>query len=155
MTAQELTIEPSGDPQAPDPEGVAAEILAAEPAAPRKSGKKRGRPRKVAAEPEAEAVPVNAPITAEEITAVGGFTGMLWKLSPLKPLELEEQDALARATIPVLRKYLPKLGGFEAEAMLALTLVGLIASHLPPPKPKPVEVVPSSEAESPLWRDGR
>lgn len=147
MTAQELQIEPT-DPQAPDPEGVAADILASEPAAPRKSGKKRGRPRKNAApEPEAEAVPVNAPISAEEITAVGGFMGMLWKLSPLKPLEQEEQDALARATIPILRKYLPKLGGFEAEAMLALTLVGLVASHLPPPKPKPIEVVTSSETE--------
>lgn len=128
----------------PNPEGVADDVLrelegeteTASPEQPPKPKNKGGRPkgsgkktgpakRPPASSERPEPEPTN-PLGEDEGRLLGSTVwNLLAPYARLEPLDEEEAGQLGKALTPVLNKYLPMLGGFEAELVLFLTVATL------------------------------
>lgn len=75
---------------------------------------------------------VPEPITPEEEKMVGVMIGALWNVAgpmvKLSKLDEEEQFTIGRAAVPVMRKYLPMLGDWQAEITLLVVTATLVTA---------------------------
>jgi hypothetical protein len=125
----------------------------------RRAGKRIGRPPKRRAVVEDE--PEDGPATPEEVAGAALLGGTVWALAGpmfgLRELTAPEAQQLGAALAPVVRKYLPLLGEWQAEVNLILVVAGLYSatrvqprevSIEPEPEPAP-EPVPVNSAPAP------
>lgn len=139
-----------------DPEGAAARIMsdgegAGAEGSPRSSSTERVRrhreKKKAQDEPESTVIEVDEGDIAEAKTL--GIT--VWELAmvpalKMKPLTDEQGERLGKSLAPVLKKYLPMLGGWVYEASLLLTLTSLVVENRQPKQEKEPDPVPTSVA---------
>lgn len=97
------------------------------------------------AEDESPIITVDESDIAE--AAVLGST--VWELAmvpmlKMKPLSDEQSLRLGKSLAPIVKKYMPMLGGWQYEVALALTLVSLVTENRQPKQAKEPDPVPTS-----------
>ena len=94
-----------------------------------------GRPRKNPKPPEPEE-PTDIQVSEPEIQEAAYLGSTVWDLvavpfGKLKALNEDQKNRLGNALAPLIKKYMPLLGGWQYEVGAALILVSLVRETLP------------------------
>lgn len=86
-----------------------------------------------------------AEITEAEVAAAAGTWGLIWEFAVvplangrLRPLNEDQAERLGRVSVPLVRKYAPLLGDWQAE-VTAVAVLGVVIKETWIAKPKPTE----------------
>jgi hypothetical protein len=92
-----------------------------------------------------------AEITDAEVSAAAGMWGLVWDMAivplaggRLRPLNEDQAERLGRVSVPLIRKYAPLLGDWQAE-ITAAAVLGVVIRESWIAKPKETETLVADE----------